>query len=179
MFQLLLPLECCIHILTTSLTSLGYKESSSVLFALLPSDRACCHILCSKSIFLCPWFCFLALVYAFQLISLVLQSLIAQPRSGLFYSFWSKAFSLNAFLLCQQFFLSYRWHSSEPCFLKPNVLKRFPSWKKLKRSWNDIYGGQRCILKLQRSLSLILVFLQQLCFLPGCCNSRRALRKII
>lgn len=86
-----------LHIFTTSSISLGYKENQkplSMLFALSTSDQACCCILCSNNIFLCPWFCFPAPVYAFQLSSLVLQSLIAQPRSGLFDSFWFEAFSV-------------------------------------------------------------------------------------
>lgn len=70
-----------------------------MFFALSPSDHVCYHVLCSKSIFLCPWFCIYVLFYAFQLIFLVLQSLVAQPRSGLFYSFASKASFLNAVIL--------------------------------------------------------------------------------
>lgn len=84
-----------LHILPLSPLSLGYKKPPlSVLFALSPSDHACYHILCSKSIFLCPWFCFPALVYAFQLNSLVLQFLIAQSRSGLFFFPSDSRFSL-------------------------------------------------------------------------------------
>lgn len=141
-FQLLLPLECCIHILATSLTSLGYKESSSVLFALLPSIVLAVISCVLRASSFALDFVFLPWFYAFQLISLVLQSLIAQPRSGLFYSFWSKAFSLNAFLLCCSSFSAID-DIAVALLLKPNVLKRFPSWKKLKRSWEMIFMGDR------------------------------------
>lgn len=148
-----------------------------MLLAILPSDHACYRILYSKSIFPCPWFCFPALGQAFQLNSLVLQSLIAPPRSGLFYSFWSKAFSLNTFLLHELFFLSQWGYSRQPCFLKPNALKHFPSWKRFKRSWYLCGTEMHSLNTVEPELNLF--FLQQLCFPSGCCNSRRAQRKII